>query len=65
MPITKSNDFYGKTFQKCNSKTFSKNTFKIFHQNIRGLKNKHNELLCHLQELAPHVLLSYRTPSGR
>jgi exonuclease III len=41
---------------KCNSKTFSKNTFKIFHQNIRGLKNKHNELLCHLQEFAPHVL---------
>jgi hypothetical protein len=41
---------------KCKSKTISKNAFKIFHQNIRGLKNKHNKLLCYLQELAPHVL---------
>jgi hypothetical protein len=30
--------------------------FKIFHQNIRGLKNKCNELLCHLEDQTPHVL---------
>jgi hypothetical protein len=42
IPITKLNYFFMvKHSNKCNSKTFSKNTFKIFHQNIRGLKNLH------------------------
>jgi exonuclease III len=30
--------------------------FKIIHQNIRGLRNKCNEILCHLKEQTPHVL---------
>jgi hypothetical protein len=30
--------------------------FNIFHQNIRGLKHKYNELLCHLEDHVPHVL---------
>jgi hypothetical protein len=29
---------------------------KIFHQNIRGLGNKANELYCHLLEDPPHIL---------
>jgi hypothetical protein len=29
---------------------------KIFHQNIRGLGNKSNELYCHLQHDLPHIL---------
>ena len=31
-------------------------TIKIFHQNIRGLGNKTNELYCHLHHDFPHVL---------
>jgi len=31
-------------------------TLKIFHQNIRGLGNKTNELYCHLHHDFPHVL---------
>jgi hypothetical protein len=34
----------------------SKHTLKIFHQNIRGLRNKKNELLCHIQHDSPHVV---------
>jgi hypothetical protein len=33
-----------------------KNIIKVFHQNIRGLRTKYNELLCHLQEQSPRVL---------
>jgi exonuclease III len=29
---------------------------KIFHQNMRGLRTKYNEILCHVQEYAPDVL---------
>jgi hypothetical protein len=32
------------------------NVIKIFHQNIRGLRTKCNELLCHLQEHSPNLL---------
>jgi len=32
------------------------NYFKIFHQNIRSLKEKHHELLSHLFPNLPHVL---------
>jgi hypothetical protein len=31
-------------------------TLKIFHQNIRGLGNKTNELHCHLHHDFPHIL---------
>jgi hypothetical protein len=31
-------------------------SLKIFHQNIRGLRNKHNELVCHLSHDCPHIL---------
>jgi hypothetical protein len=31
-------------------------SLKIFHQNIRGLRNKANELYCHLQHDLPHIL---------
>jgi hypothetical protein len=40
-----------------NLKDLSKNQFlKILHQNIRGLKHKVNEFLCHLPRDPPHVL---------
>jgi hypothetical protein len=29
---------------------------KIFHQNIRGLRLKYNEILCHLVDQTPQVL---------
>jgi hypothetical protein len=32
------------------------NVINIFHQNIRDLRTKCNELLCHLQEQSPHLL---------
>jgi hypothetical protein len=32
------------------------NFVKNFHQNIRGLRSKCNEILCHLEEHTPHVL---------
>ena len=31
-------------------------TLKIFHQNIRNLRNKTNELLCCIQDDPPHIL---------
>jgi len=31
-------------------------SIKVFHQNIRGLGNKTNELYCHLQQDHPHIL---------
>jgi hypothetical protein len=31
-------------------------SLKIFHQNIRGLGNKTNELYCHLHHDLPHIL---------
>jgi hypothetical protein len=31
-------------------------SLKIFHQNIRGLGNKSNELYCHLHHDLPHIL---------
>ena len=39
------------------SRQVPRNTsLKIFHQNIRGLGNKTNELYCHLQQDLPHIL---------
>lgn len=31
-------------------------SLKIFHQNIRGLRNKYYELFCHLLQDRPHIL---------
>jgi hypothetical protein len=31
-------------------------SLKIFLQNIRGLRNKYNELICHLHHDRPHIL---------
>ena len=39
-----------------NKKTHSKNLFKIFHQNIRGLKSKVDELLNSLSLDYPHIM---------
>jgi exonuclease III len=40
-----------------NINTFTWNaSLKIFHQNIRGLRNKANELYCHLHHDHPHIL---------
>jgi hypothetical protein len=33
-----------------------KQSIKIYHQNIRSLRNKMNELLCHLNHDPPHIL---------
>jgi hypothetical protein len=33
-----------------------RNKSQIFHQNIRGLGNKSNELYCHLHHVLPHIL---------
>jgi hypothetical protein len=59
-PIMKSNGFLRQNIPtNINQRPLVRMPLKIFFHNIRRLKNKHNELLCHLQELAPHVLLSY------
>ena len=33
-----------------------KQSIKIYHHNIRSLRNKTNELLCHLNHDPPHIL---------
>jgi exonuclease III len=38
------------------SQTHHKKSLKILHQNIKGLRNKYNELFCHLLQDRPHVL---------
>jgi hypothetical protein len=38
------------------SQAHHKQSLKIFNQNIRGLRNKHNELFCHLSHDCPHIL---------
>jgi hypothetical protein len=38
------------------SHTHHKKFLKIFHQNISDLRNKHNELVCHLSHDCPHIL---------
>jgi hypothetical protein len=38
------------------SQAHHKKSLKIFHQNIRGVRNKHNELVCHLFHDCPHIL---------
>jgi hypothetical protein len=37
----------------------STENLKIFHQNIRGLRNKIEELITHLSNCVPHVLLCF------
>jgi exonuclease III len=34
----------------------AKNYVKICHQNICGLRNKYNEILCHLEDITPQIL---------
>ena len=41
---------------KDSSQVRGNTSLKIFHQNIRGLGNKTNELYCHLQHELPHIL---------
>jgi hypothetical protein len=40
------------------SQKYECSSFKIFHQNIRGLKDKHDELICSLNSfnINPHLL---------
>jgi hypothetical protein len=38
--------------------TPKKNIVTIFHQNIRGLRSKYKEILCHLEYQTPQVLCS-------
>ena len=54
-----------KPFNKCKTKTTKNNIVKIFHQNIRGLRNKYNEILCHLQEYSPQVICFTEHHLGR
>jgi hypothetical protein len=37
-------------------KSVNNKVLKVFHQNIRGLRNKINELLCSLHPVLPHIL---------
>jgi hypothetical protein len=54
VPLTRSNDFF--MVNKSNSIPVKNSVIKIFHQNIRGLRTKYNEILCNLQEHSPHFL---------
>jgi len=52
------------TLAKNSSQVPRDTSLKIFHQNIRGLGNKFNELYCHLHHDLPHILcLSEHHPS--
>jgi len=42
--------------KQSNSAVTLSTTLKIFHQNIRSLRNKMNELFCCIQEDSPHIL---------
>jgi len=44
------------TLVKDSSQVPRNKSLKIFHQNIRGLGNKSNELYCHLHHDLPHIL---------
>jgi len=44
------------TLVKDSSQVPQKKTLKTFHQYIRGLGNKFNELYCHLHNDLPHIL---------
>ena len=44
------------TVVKDSSQVPRNKSLKIFHQNIRGLGNKANELYCHLHHDLPHIL---------
>jgi hypothetical protein len=38
------------------SQVLSNTALKVYHQNIRGLRNKCNELYCHLLHDPPHII---------
>ena len=44
------------TLVKDSSQVPLNKSLKIFHQNIRGLGKKFNELYCHLHQNLPHIL---------
>jgi hypothetical protein len=55
--VTRSKNFFLVSYATKKKFTLdNKNIINLFHQNIRGLRTKYNELLCHLQEQSPHVL---------
>ena len=65
VPVTRRDDFCGqppagKTEKegiiKDSSQVRGNTSLKIFHQNIRGLGKKTNELYCPLQHNLPHIL---------
>ena len=50
------------TLVKDSSQVPRNKTLKIFHQNIRGLDNKFNELYCHLHHDLPYIFFFIGTP---
>jgi hypothetical protein len=40
----------------CTTNLHDKNNLTIFHQNICGIRNKTNEILCHFSSELPHLL---------
>jgi hypothetical protein len=57
VPVTRSFDFFMVNHSiESNFMSAKNNVIKICHQNVRGLRAKCNELLCHLQEQSPHFL---------
>ena len=68
IPVTRRDDFFVDNHQqkagkiekediiKDSSQVRGNTSLNIFHQNIRGLGNKTNELYCHLQQDLPHIL---------
>jgi exonuclease III len=45
-----------KGLKECKASSSKLKKLKIFHQNIRGLRSKYKELLCHLEEQVPQIL---------
>jgi hypothetical protein len=38
------------------SRVIPKTSLKVFHQNVAGLRNKSDELYCHLAQDPPHII---------
>ena len=50
-------DMNDKTPQNNNQIKLNNDSFKIYHQNVRRLRRKPQELLCHVYPVLPHVIL--------
>jgi hypothetical protein len=49
-------DMNNRALRITNQITLNKNSFKVYHQNVRSLRRKSHELLGYLYRVLPHVM---------